>query len=44
MLGLGEKDLAIKQLEEVIRIPSPALIWSIKVAPVLGSAARRSAF
>ena len=41
---VGEKDLAIKQLEEVIRIPSPVSYGQLAFASVLGSSARRSAF
>jgi TolB-like protein len=39
----GEKDLALQQLEEVVRIPGPNLLRAVASASLVGPAARRPA-
>ena len=41
---VGDKDLALEQLESIIRLPSPAQLRWAETVPVVGPAARRSAF
>ena len=41
---VGEKELAINQLKEVVGIPSPVSYGQIESAPMVGSAPRRPTF